>query len=397
MGMLTKHNRADTILSSGSKDAPGARAALTLATLVMLSVPVIADADMVLGTAIDGVFAGIDAGSEPGCVAGVIHKGEYVHKQGYGLANLEYSIPLDASSIFRTGSVGKQFTAMAIAILAERGDLDLDADVRMYLPDLVDYGREVTIRQMVHHIAGMGDYDHPALQKPDGSEFRYGNEDFATIDEFYTMVFRADLVLEPGAQYQYSNLGYFLLAHVVERISGKSLREFAAEEIFGPLGMNDTRFNDNVNQIVRNRADGYRQMDEDSWEIFMTNLSWVGDGSVYTNLDDFIRWDQNFYDNKLGKGDQSLIDLVTTPHPDTVAMTDVGPRNVHYAFGLRVDERNGEYVIGHTGGWVAFSAVYDRYPDLELSIVVFCNSTASSGPELGLKVGEIAVDWAKER
>ena len=96
---------------------------------------------------------------------------------------------------------------MAIAILAERGDLDLDADVHMYLPDLVDYGREVTIRQMVHHIAGMGDYDHPALQKPDGSEFRYGNEDFATIDEFFTKVFQADLVLEPGAQYQYSNLG----------------------------------------------------------------------------------------------------------------------------------------------------------------------------------------------
>lgn len=367
-----------------------------LATTVSFA-PATAHADADLSAAIDEVFAGIDRETEPGCVAGVIHKGEYVHKQGYGLANLEYLIPLDSGSVFRTGSVGKQFTAMAIAILAERGDLDLDADVHTYLPDLMDYGREVTIRQMVHHIAGMGDYDHPALRRADGSEFRYGNEDFATIDEFYEMVAGADLVLEPGAQYQYSNLGYFLLAHVVESVSGKTLREFAAEEIFGPLNMQHTRFNDNVNQVVRKRADGYRQMDDGSWEIFMTNLSWVGDGGVYTSLDDFIHWDRNFYDNKLGKGGPGLIELVTTPHPDTIAMTDDGPRNVQYAFGQRVDERNGEYVIGHTGGWVAFSTVYNRYPELELSIVVFCNSTESSGPELGLEVGAIAVGWAKAR
>lgn len=375
---------------------PGGPSGLVLATALMIAAPAVTHADAELGAAIDSVFAGIDGATEPGCAAGVIYRGEYIHKKGYGLANLEYSIPVDSTTIFRTGSVGKQFTAMAIAILAERGDLDLDADVHEYLPDLVDYGHEVTIRQMVHHIAGMGDYDHPALH-PGGTEFRYGNEDFATIEEFYGMVARADLVHEPGTKYRYSNLGYFLLAHVVESVSGQTLREFADEEIFGRLGMDATRFNDNVNQIVTNRADGYRKMEDGSWEIFMTNLSWVGDGGVYTSLDDFIHWDQNFYDNQLGKGGQSLIDLVTTPHPDTIAMTDEGPRNVHYAFGMRVDERNGEFMIGHTGGWVAFSTIYNRYPDLELSVVVFCNSTESSGPALGRKVGEIAVNWAKAR
>ena len=375
---------------------PGGQSGLVLATALMIAAPTVTHADAELGAAIDSVFADIDGATEPGCAAGVIYRGEYIHKKGYGLANLEYSIPVDSTTIFRTGSVGKQFTAMAIAILAERGDLDLDADVHEYLPDLVDYGHEVTIRQMVHHIAGMGDYDHPALH-PGGTEFRYGNEDFATIEEFYGMVARADLVHEPGTKYQYSNLGYFLLAHVVESVSGQTLREFADEEIFGRLGMDATRFNDNVNQIVTNRADGYRKMEDGSWEIFMTNLSWVGDGGVYTSLDDFIHWDQNFYDNQLGKGGQSLIDLVTTPHPDTIAMTDEGPRNVHYAFGMRVDERNGEFMIGHTGGWVAFSTIYNRYPNLELSVVVFCNSTESSGPALGRKVGEIAVNWAKAR
>lgn len=359
-----------------------------------LSAIALADAD--LSKAIDNVFADIVADSQPGCAAGVIHNGEYIHKAGYGLANLEYGMPITSQTAFRMGSVSKQFTAMAIAILAERGDLDLDADVHEYLPDLIDYGHEVTIRQMVHHIAGMGDYDHEALRKPDGSEFRFGNEDYSTIDEFYQMVAKADLIHEPGSKYEYSNLAYFLLSQVVESVSGKTLREFAAEEVFGRLDMGKSRFNDNVNQLVRNRADGYRLMDDGTWEIFMTNLSYVGDGGVYTNLDDFIKWDQNFYDNKLGKGGQSLITTITTPHPDTIEYTEEGPRNVNYAFGLRVDEVNGEFMIGHNGGWVAFSTMYNRYPDLNLSVVVFCNSTDVSAPALGTKVGELAVAAVKK-
>jgi CubicO group peptidase (beta-lactamase class C family) len=354
-------------------------------------------ADAGLSKAIDAVFADIDGASQPGCAAGVIHNGEYTHKAGYGLANLEYGIPITSQSVFRTGSVGKQFTAMSIAILAERGDLDLDADVHEYLPDLIDYGHKVTIRQMIHHIAGMGDYDHEVFRNPDGSEFRFGNEDYWTIEQFYKKVAQADLSHEPGSKYQYSNLAYFLLAHVVESVSGRSLREFASAEIFGRLGMSDTLFNDNVNQPVRNRADGYQLMDDGSWEIFMTNLSWIGDGGVYTNLDDFIKWDQNFYNNKLGKVGESLIKTVTTPHPDTIEYTEEGPRNVNYAFGLRVAEVNGEFMIGHSGSWVAFTSFYNRYPELNLSVVVFCNSTAARASPLGGKVGELAVAAIKRQ
>lgn len=359
--------------------------------IVLVLLPVAARADGALSDAIDAVFSGIDRDSQPGCAAGVIHDGEYIHKKGYGLANLEYDMPITSQSVFRTGSVSKQFTAMSIAILAERGDLDLDADVHEYLPDLVDYGHKVTVRQMVHHIAGMGDYDHEVFRKADGTEFRFGNEDYWTIDEFYEMVSKAGLVHEPGSRYEYSNLAYFLLAKVVESASGKTLRQFANDEIFVPLGMQRSLFYDNVNELVRNRAEGYRRLDDGSFEIFNTNLAWVGDGGVYTNLDDFIKWDRNFYNNKLGKGGDALIRLVTTPHPDTIEYADEGERNVNYAFGLRVDELHGERMIGHTGGWVAFSSIYQRYPDLSLSVVVFCNSTAASAPQLGAKVAEIAV------
>ena len=155
--------------------------------------------------------------------------------------------------------------------------------------------------------------------------------------------------------------------------------------------MDATRFNDNVNQIVTNRADGYRKMEDGSWEIFMTNLSWVGDGGVFTTLDDFIKWDQNFYTNQLGKGKQSLIDVVETPHPATIEYTDEGPRNVNYAFGLGIAERHGQYMIGHSGSWVSYTAFYNRFPELSMSVVTFCNSLEQSAYDLGGQVAELAV------
>ena len=367
------------------------RSFLALAALLL---PAVALGDTDLTKSVDTVFADI-GDDEPGCAVGVMHKGNFIHKAGYGLANMEHGIPITSQTVFRTGSVGKQFTAMAIAILAERGDLDLDADVHTYLPDLMDYGHAVTIRQMVHHIAGMGDYDHEVFTKTDSRDFRFGNEDFATIDEFYRMVTKADLVLEPGMRHLYSNLGYFLLAHVVESASGRTLREFGAEEIFGPLGMDATRFNDNVNQIVINRADGYQQMADGSWEIYMTNLSWVGDGGVYTTIDDFIKWDRNFYDNKLGLGEASLIELVETPLPGMLEETEDGLRPVRYAFGIELQERFGEYTIRHGGSWVGFTALYNQFPELHMSVVVFCNSLKRSAYEYGNGVSELAIASAK--
>lgn len=364
---------------------------LRVLALFFLCLPAGSPAAFEPGSSIDAVFADI-GNDEPGCAVGVIHEREFAYKAGYGLANMEHGVPIDSRTVFRIGSVSKQFTAMAIALLAERGDLDLDADVHRYLPELIDYGHEVTVRQMVHHVAGMGDYDHEVFVNAFGREFRFGNEDYATIGEFYGMVAQADLVRDPGSVFLYSNLGYFLLAHVVEKVSGKSLRRFAAEEIFAPLGMQDTRFNDNVNELVTNRADGYRRRDDGQWEILMTNLSWVGDGGVYTTIDDFLHWDRNFYDNRLGSGGASLIELVETPLSGVVEETEGELRPVSYAFGLQITDRAGGTSIGHGGSWVAYTAFYDRYPDLELSVVVFCNSLERSAYDYGARVVELAVD-----
>ncbi len=322
----------------------------------------------------------------PGCAIGIIHQGKYVHKAGYGMANLEYNIPITSSTVFRTGSLSKQFTAMSIALLAEKGVLDLDADVHKYLPDLIDYGHKVTVRQMIHHIAGMADYEHAIFKKPDGSDFRFGNQDFMSIEEFYKKVAKAGLRHEPETQYLYSNLSYFLLSMVVEKVSGVTLRKFAEAEIFNKLDMSATLFYDNVNEIVPQRADGYIKLKDDSYEILMTNLSWVGGGGIFTNLDDFIAWDRNFYQNKLGAGTADLINKVTTPHPVSNG----------YAYGLLVSKTDDEPFIGHNGGYVGFNTLYLRYPHLELSVVAFCNSTDNNAVGLGQSVVNLYIAALKK-
>lgn len=368
------------------------------AAFVLLLLCFSAQADPVfpdLKARVDAVFQDIDTESEPGCVAGVIQDGRYIHKAGYGLANLDHGIPLDATSVFRIGSVSKQFTAASVAILAVQGQLDLDADVHTFLPDLVEYGHEVTLRHMIHHVAGMGDYDHPVFREADGSHFRFGNEDYWTIEEFYERVAAADLIHAPGQRFEYSNLGYFLLGQVVERVSGVSLRDFAQREIFTPLGMKSTFFNDDVNQVVPRRAYGYQRRDDGEFETFMTNLNWVGEGGVFTSLDDFLHWDQNFYRNRLGAADKGLIEMITTPKANVFEWVDGLMQPVSYAFGLEWDRVHGEAVIGHGGSWVGFTALYQRFPELALSVVVFCNSTHVSAYDRGEAVGAAAVAYVR--
>lgn len=347
-----------------------------------------------LSNALDTLAGNYFKPESPGCAVGVIHRGEYVHKAGYGMANLEHNIPINSQSVFRIGSVSKQFTAMAIALLAERGDIDLDADVHTYLPDLIDYGHTVTVGQMVYHLAGMGDYDAATFLKADGTHTRFGNQDYLTIDEFYQLVAKTPLIHEPDTKWQYSNLGYFLLAMVVEKVSGQTLREFAEQEIFGKLEMSATFFNDNVNGIVPNRVDGYVQLEDGSYELLMTNLNWVGDGGLYTNLDDFIAWDQNFYQNRLGQGKPSLIDSMITPHPKANAeITKLsGSLEKSYAFGLIVDSYRDEPRIMHGGSWVGFRAFYERFPQWQLSLVSFCNAPRTTLVEFCDKATDIYLD-----
>jgi CubicO group peptidase (beta-lactamase class C family) len=335
---------------------------------------------------VDAIFSEFDSADVPGCAVGVIRDGMYVHARGYGSANLEHGIPIGRDSVFRMGSISKQFTAAAIAILATRGDLDLDADVHTYLPDLRDYDDPVTIRQMLHHISGIAEYEgETTFELRDGSPFRFGNEDYWTSEEFYREVAEKPLALTPGERFEYSSTAYFLLGQVVQRVSGKSLREFADDEIFEPLQMEQTFFNDNVNGIVPNRADGYKPLDEGGFAIYMTNLSWVGDGGVLTTLNDFLKWDKAFMTSGVPGGDE-VEALMLEPHPITIQTKDSGRLDdgAGYGFGLNIGTYQGHRAHIHTGSWVGFRALYARYPDDNFSIVLMCNrSDARKGDKAG--------------
>jgi len=337
-----------------------------------------------LSKAIDSLFDNREG--RPGCAVGVINNGKYIHKRGYGLANLEYNISIDEHSIFRIGSISKQFTAMAIAILEEKGLLAFDDEMQKHIPDLIDYGEKVTINHMIHHFSGLGDYedmDYPGrfLNAVD-EEFRWGNEDYLTNEEFYALIKTLPLIRKPERKFWYSNTGYALLTLVAQNVSGLSLRELAQRDIFKPLAMNESFFNDDVNLIVKNRADGYSPIKgkPDQYKINMTNLSWVGDGGVYTSLNDFIKWDQNFYDNKLGAADMSLIKTME----ETYTETKVKKRNQKmsrekenqrtYAFAQNLAYYNGYKRWSHSGSWVGYLAHYTRFPELSFSTAVFCNT-----------------------
>ena len=342
-----------------------------------------------------------DRSQKPGCAVGLVENGEYIHSKGYGLANLEHEIPIGMDTIFRIGSVSKQFTTMAIAILEEKDELSFEDEMKVHIPDLVDYGEKVTINHMIHHYSGLGDYeymDYPGrFKNAVGEEFRWGNEDYLTNKEFHDLIKTLPLIRKPEKKFHYSNTGYVLLALVAENASGMSLKEFAEKEIFKPLGMNNSFFNDDVNLPFKNRADAYTPIDDESdkYKINVTNLSWVGDGGVYTSLNDFIKWDENFYENTLSLGGQSLIQTMEM----TFEETKVSKRNQKmdkekenestYAFAQNLAYYNGYKRWSHSGSWVGWLAHYARFPELRFSTVVFCNTNEIDATIISDKVVDI--------
>ncbi len=219
-------------------------ASLLLLTLSTLTLVPEAAAQAVSAEAVDALFTEWDQPDSPGCALAVIHEGEIVYKNGYGMANLEHGVPITPTTVFYSGSVSKQFVALSIALLAEQGKLSFDDDLRSYLPEIPEYDRTITIRHLIHHTSGLRDY----LQL----SFLAGRSylDSMAEEEVLALIARQDaLNFSPGDQYLYSNSGYFLLAQIVERASGQTLREFARDHLLGPLGMHDSHFHDDNTRV----------------------------------------------------------------------------------------------------------------------------------------------------
>ena len=246
---------------------------------------------------VDAIFGDFDTRESPGCSLGVIRNGDFIYRRGYGMANLEYDIPLSSRSVFRIGSTSKQFTAMAITLLAESGQISLDDPLSKYFPEFPAWAKQISIQQLVHHSSGIRDYLDLAYLAGKTEDSGYFSDDWAIA----LLARQRESNFPPGSEFLYSNSGYLLLAHIVKRTTGLSLREFSEKKIFMPLGMNNTHFHDDHTHIVKQRASGYAP-DNEAFSISMTTLDIVGDGSIYTRPSTICcLWDRNFYQNRLGK------------------------------------------------------------------------------------------------
>lgn len=310
---------------------------------------------------IDSIFAPWDRPGSPGCALGVLREGRLVYARGYGFANLDYHVPITPRVVFYSGSVSKQFTAAAIALLAAEGRIALDDDVRRYIPELPDYGRPITIRHLIHHTSGLRDIY--VLMDLAGLRL----EDVFTDDDALRLIGRQKgLNFAPGDEHLYSNSGYFLLAQLVKRVTGASLRVYAEEKLFRPLGMTRTHFHDEPGHVLEGRAISYQPAGDTAFRIsYLTNFDKIGAGGLYTTVEDMAKWDANFYTGMVGG--TALLDRL---HERGVLTTG---DTLAYAFGLTIGELRGLRTVRHSGSMMGFQAHFLRLPEQRFSAVALCN------------------------
>ena len=328
---------------------------------------------------VDRIFAKWAKPDSPGCALGVLQDGKFVYERGYGMANLDYDIPNSPKLVYYVGSDSKQFTAASIALLVLDGKIALDDDIRKYIPEMPDYGTPITINHLLHHTSGIRDIY--TLMSLGGLRLE---DVFSDSEEIALIARQKELNFKPGDDYLYSNSGYFLLAEIIKRVTGKSLREFADERIFRPLGMTHTHFHDDPGHVMKWRAMSYEPDGHGGFRIsYLQNFDKIGAGGLYTTVEDLRLWDENFYTHKVGG--EALQKLIHTR--GVLNRGDTIP----YAFGNNVTTYRGLRVDEHGGALMGYKAEILRFPDQHFSVLETCNlGTIEPGP-LAEQVAEVYI------
>jgi CubicO group peptidase (beta-lactamase class C family) len=323
---------------------------------------------------IDRVFAALGGPDAPGCAVGLSRNGEPVLTRAYGMANLEYGVPNTPETIFESGSVAKQFTSAAVVLLAQEGRLSLDDDVRRYLPEVPDFGKKITIRNLLTHTSGLRDQWGLLSLKgaPPGSQVH-------TFNTVLDLVSRQKaLNFDPGAEHLYSNTGYTLAAIIVQRVSGQPFATFTQERLFRPLGMTSTRWRDDFTTIVKGRATAYSGTRAAGFHTEMPFTNVIGNGGLLTTVGDLLTWNAFLDAPSPAVGGRALVDALETP------MILNNGRKSGYALGLNVGERDLVREITHGGATAGYRTWLARYPnDSRSSVAVLCNVSSANATNLG--------------
>ncbi|MFQ5628440.1 MAG: serine hydrolase [bacterium] len=325
---------------------------------------------------IDQMFAPWDTKDTPGAAIAVVKDGKIIYAKGYGSANLEYDIPITPSTVFHIASVSKQFTAFAIAMLVQQGKLSLDDDIRKYLPEVPDFGKKITIRHLVHHTSGLRDQWNLLVMAG------WRMDDVITKEHILKLVsHQKELNFAPGAEYLYCNTGYTLLAEIVARVSGKSFAEWTQENIFQPLGIQNTLFYDDHEKIVKNRAYSYSLGRDGGFKKSVLSYANVGATSLFTTVGDLGKWAMNFENPKVGNREifAQMEERGVLNKGDTL----------NYAFGQGIGKYKGLRRISHGGADAGYRTYLGRFPGQKFAVIVFSNLGSFNPGGMALKIADI--------
>lgn len=334
---------------------------------------------------IDAIFASLKSTDSPGVAVLVVHDGKAVFRHGYGVAEFRTRRPINAQTDFRLASFTKQFTATCIMLLAHDGKLHYDDHLADIFPVFPAYGKSITIRNLLNHTSGLPDYEDLLMKE-------YPN----TPEDKIPQILDAGVLrlveqqtagqFPPGSKWQYSNSGYAVLAMVVEKVSGKSFVQFLHDRIFAPLKMKHTLAYEKGKNEVPHRAYGHTKEKDGSWrETDQSPTSAVlGDGGIYTSIDDLEKWDRALREHTLLSADEMQPALTPVP----AAKLENGKAR-SYGFGWFLDPYRGHRRMSHDGETIGFRTTIQRFPDDHLTIIVLANRTDVDPEQLALKVADL--------
>jgi len=324
---------------------------------------------------VDEIFVPWASNDTPGAAVAIVKDGAIIYKKGYGLANLEYDIPISPNSIFHIASVSKQFTVFSILLLEKQGKLSLDDDIRKYIPEVPDFGKTITLRHLASHTSGLRDQWNLL------SMAGWRMDDVITKEHVLKLVSKQkELNFNPGEEYAYCNTGFTLLAEIVSRVSDMSFAEFTNAKIFEPLKMNNTLFYDDHEKIVKNRAYSY-YTDSTGFKKSVLNYANVGATSLFTTVEDLSLWSMNFSNMKVG--DSTIINKM-----NKLAILNNG-KTFGGALGQFVGKYKGLNEIQHGGADAGYRSYLTRFPDENFSVIVFSNSAEFNSGRMAHKVVDI--------
>lgn len=338
---------------------------------------------------VDSLFATWNKGDTPGAAVIVIKDGQILLKKGYGLANLENKKPIEPDTAFLLASVTKQFTAMAIMILAEYGKLRYDDSLSQFFPQFPSYSQKITVRHLLYHLAGFPEYDDLFLESgeldkdyPRSANSMRSSFEPTVKDALAILAEVKELHFAPGEKFEYSNSGYVILALIVEKVTGQTFSQFLQQNIFQPLDMRRSLLYDETRPQIQNVATSYTLEDGDYKDIdYAPQNAIYGEDNIYTTIEDMYKWDQALYT-------EQLVKAATLKEAFTSGRLNNGQAS-GYGFGWGVHRFLGLDALAHSGSWLGFRTSIVRIPSQHFTVVVLANLAQIDAADFAAKISKI--------